>query len=76
MSDISKKLADLEKRHADGVADFKTKIEAATKDVREAQDALRAKTSRLAELLRARMNASFAYDAEVARIKSAVPKAA
>lgn len=75
--DVKKTLADLEKRHADSNAEFTKKITAATKDVREAKDMLRDAETRLATLYRDKMNASFAYDADKARIeKSAVPKAA
>lgn len=75
--DIKKALADLETKHAKSSVELASRVDAATKDVRAAEGMLRDAKIKLGQLQRDKVNESFAYDAERARVeKSAVPKAA
>ena len=63
-------LAVLEKKHSEASADRKAAIEAATKDVRDLETMLRDARTKVAALQQEHMNASFAYDAERAKIEA------
>jgi hypothetical protein len=70
-----KKLSPLEaldKKHAKEAAEQATKIEAATNDLRAAEDMVREAKRKLAELQREKVTASFAYDAARADLTRAV----
>ena len=70
-----KKLSPLEaldKKHARDAAEHATRIEAATNDLRAAEDMVREAKRKLADLQREKVTASFAYDAARADLTRAV----
>lgn len=58
----------LDKKHARDTAERASRIEAATNDLRAAEEMVREAKRKLAELQRERVTASFAYDAARAEL--------
>ncbi len=67
----------LEKKHARDAAERAARIEAATNDLRAAEEMVREAKRKLADLQREKVTASFAYDAARAELlRAGDPKAA
>ena len=66
----------LDKKHARDAAERTAKIEAATNDLRAAEELVREAKRKLADLQREKVTASFAYDAARAELLRAGTKAA
>ena len=67
----------LDKKHARDTAERAAKIEAATNDLRAAEEMVREAKRKLADLQREKVTASFAYDAARAELlRAGVAKAA
>jgi hypothetical protein len=64
-------LAALERKHVEDMAERAAAIEAAQKDVRDAEEMLREAKRRLAELQQQKLAASFAFDAARAELVAA-----
>lgn len=61
----------LEQKHVEAIAVRRAAIEAATQEMRDAEKQLHEARARLATLQREQLTASFAYDAERARLVEA-----